>query len=1168
MKNSTTRRLLALLLSLMMIFPLSPTALLADPPGDSGTSADGADAGTDADGSEEDGDDDGEDGEETTPSTPSGPVKALQLKCDELRGSNGSYELDLEPKSDSRGVRITAALEPANSTTDEIRVIWKSDNEDVATVSEDQGSGTGRTVYIYGRAPGKATITAEVQDTDIKYTIAVTVSGIKILTTDLSLLENESKQIVKGTDYELYGRAASEEAKLSVSIVNNKPNVYAAASGTTVMVEGRQAGDATVILKVESGGSTYEGEIHVTVKANVSVIPWTAGVSPAAPLKFADLENLLNRECQNVLGESLRSVTGLTVSTAEGTIYHGYNSPDDTGSGAGSSITYYASSAARGPYIRDLTFVPNPSFGGEKATITFTGTGSGDEGRTFKGRIEVTITDAKSEELTLTTRSDVPLKLKAEDFAKVCQEQTGGSLDYVIFTLPPADKGVLYRDYKNELDYAAKVTAAEQFNRKGLDDVTFVPTRGYIGPVTIGYAGYSTTGVKYTGELVINITRPLDESIQYQDYGSGSITFSGGDFDAYCEAMTRQPMRQNGYVSFTPPPASQGTLYRTGNTSAWNAVASGDTFTQTALSRVTFVAAEGFDGVVRIPFTGKDWQWTEFSGTVELHIQANSSSVREGDVFYTCQPSQSVKLVLADFANLCQSTTGARLYYVTFQALPDYTQGSLFYNRTSSGAIGTRVTTTTKYFNSAAPYISNLSFWAGANFRSVEIPFTLAAVSGETFTGLLVISSGEGAGGGRAGAVTYTTTARQPVTFSGTHFDAASRQATNSALGSLRFSLPSSGQGILYYDYREGVTPKALDSSTALYLTGEVSVDKVTFVPASGFSGVVHIPYSAASINGTAFQGTVEITVRAGAAYGSIVRYNTGGEPLRFQSSDLAAASGGGQPSSIRFTGLPSSSQGRIYYQYSGVTKYSWLGNTTVSYSISGDPSVSNLTFIPRAGYEGVVTIPYAATGYDGTTSAGSIEITVTLPTVSKSFDDLKDYSAQTNSAVDYLSSMGVVNGTGYRTYDPGASILRGDFCLMLSRAFQFDVGGTGRTFSDVPYDSYYAKAITEMYALGVVNGVGGGRFQPTANISRQDAAVMVRRALDKAGLTLPDGSNEAALTGYQDRGQVDNYARDALGSLVRTGIFPVSEDRLSPKAAITRAEMAVLLHRAMTNFS
>ena len=1025
MKNSIKRRLLSLLLAFMMVLSLAPTALL------SGNS----DTGTETDPPPE--------------TTPGGEEEDPEYVKEVRLGSTDpafqpvtpgkEYEIVLEPNSASnQGARIEVTLDPDTTATRALHVTWAPANSNVLGVSEQNEGHVGT---IYGKTAGKETVTVTAGTNRNQVTIGVTVSGIKPkekLTAGIEIPENESVTITPSEYFELFGRADSANTEMRVSEVNGKNNIMFLNINQTeksFTIQGTREGTATVRLEFRAGGQTYQTEFPVTVTSNLAEIPWTAGVSTTAPLKFSAMESLLSQKCQEMTGSSLASIIDLSVSTSQGIIYQGYKSPDDTGAGAGSSITYYASSASRGPYIKDLTFVPNASFGGEKATITFTGTAA--NGRTFKGRIEVTLTDAKTEDVTLTTRSDVPLKLKAEDFTAYCQAQTGASLSYVIFTLPPASQGVLYRDYKSELDYASKVTAAEQYDRKGLADITFVPAQGYVGAVTIHYAGYSTTGSKYDGELIIKVTRSLDENIQYQDYGSGVIAFSSGDFDAYSEAMTGYRM---GAVSFTPPPASQGALYYNLVNGRGTPVGESNSFNYNQLNYLSFVAAEGFDGVVRIPFTGKDVYGTEFSGTAELHIQSPLS--QNGDIFYTCQPSQSVKLVQTDFANLCQSVTGGRLYYVTFQALPDYTQGSLFYNRTSSGAIGSRVSTAAKYFNSAAPYLNNVSFWAGAGFSRVEIPFTIASVNGDTFTGLLVISSGAGAGNGRSGVVTYTTNAQQPVTFNGSKFDAASRQATNSALQYLRFSLPSSTQGTLYYDYREGASPRALDSSTALYLSGQVSVDKVTFVPASGFSGVCTVPFDGLSINGTVFQGTVEITVRAGTAYGSIVHYSTGGAPVHFQSYDLTAASGIGQPASIRLTGLPSSSQGRLYYQYSGVTKYSALGNTTVSYSVTGDPSIANLTFIPRAGYEGLVSIPYTATAADGVASAGSIDILVTLPTVSESFDDLGGCSAQTKSAVDYLSSVGVVNGTGYRTYSPGASILRGDFCLMVSRAFQFNVGG------------------------------------------------------------------------------------------------------------------------------
>lgn len=1142
MKISTKRRLLSLLLTLFMLLSLTPTALPAFSPSDPDTPPD------------------------TDPPDPSsGVLTGLQLSSDQWSGgAAGQYKLTLEPESSSEAgaVQVRALLEPNNDPeVQKIHVSWSSKDASVAKVTEVDNGHSGR---VYGVSPGETTVTATAGtgSTQFSCEIETTVSGIKLsekLAAGLTIAENQTEVIRLDSgdySYSLFGNANSENARLDIVEVNGRSNVYPLVSGKNITLEGRSAGRVTMRLTVTSAGRTYTAEFPVTVTSNEQTIEWTEGCSPSKPLKFSVLEEKIAGKYKEMFpGGTLTSVIGLSVPTAQGTLYLGYQSPEDTGAGAGSSMTYYPRTAARGPYIQDLTFVPNSSYAGEKAVITFTaqGTDSGGGTRAFKGRIEVTLTQEKTD-LTVSTKRETPLKLSSSLFSTACQEQVGSPLSYVIFTLPPASQGALYVGYKNEWDYASKVSATRQYTRKQLDDLTFVPAQGFIGTVTVNYAGYSVSGGKYNGQLVIQVKQGVDDAITYN--GEGSVTFRRGDFDAFCLNATGRALAS---VSFTPPPASQGALYLNWNGVRGAAVTAGTSYSPYQIDYLTFVAANDFNGVVRIPFTGSDRSNETFTGTVEIHMESYGG----GDISYTCAPGNSVKLVLSDFASLCQSLTGQRLHYITFQTLPDFNQGALYHNRTSSGGMGTRVTTSAKYFNSAAPYISNLSFWAKEGFRgAVEIPFTGCAISGDTFTGILYISSGTGNGSGSANAVAYSVTGGGSVTFSGEDFDDACRQATDSALSYLRLDLPSSGQGILYYDYIPGNTPKALDPSVSLYRSGEVSVDKVTFVPARNFAGVASIPFTGWAIDGTEFRSTVEITVRSAAALGGLVRYETGGAPVRFSAGDIQAAAGE-QPVSLRLTGLPSASQGRLYYQYAGPTQYSWEGNTTSEYSLYGDPSVSSLTFVPKAGYSGTVEIPYTASTESGSYS-GTIRITVTPPAVSANFDDLSGYSAETKAAVDYLSSIGVVNGTGPRTYEPDASIRRGDFCLMLSRAFRFNVGSSAQGFRDVPANAYYAEAVNELYALGIVNGVGGGRFQPSASLSRQDAALMIQRTLEQAGISTPDG-DAAALSAYGDRGQVADYARGAVAGLARLGLLPTSNNRLSPRADLTRADMALLLHRAMT---
>ena len=110
-----------------------------------------------------------------------------------------------------------------------------------------------------------------------------------------------------------------------------------------------------------------------------------------------------------------------------------------------------------------------------------------------------------------------------------------------------------------------------------------------------------------------------------------------------------------------------------------------------------------------------------------------------------------------------------------------------------------------------------------------------------------------------------------------------------------------------------------------------------------------------------------------------------------------------------------------------------------------------------------------------------------------------------------------------------------------------------------------YANAVNTLSSMGVVNGTGSNRFQPDSPISRQDASLMIQRTLKTAGISAENGSAED-IASYPDAASVASYAQGAVSGLARMGLIPTAGDgRLAPADPLTRADMAVLLHRAMT---
>ena len=1161
MRTSIRRRVLSLLLTLAMVLTLTPAAQLAE--GDGGEQNPPPTVDTDSP-------DTTPDPPETTPDPPVTETITIVL----YNGINSVTSDTGLTMNEGEGPTLNATIESASGTHKDDHIGWVSEDTDIAE-PRNSGSDDGHRFYVEGKKPGTTRITGTITDADGRptgttFSFPVTVSGISPKETTISIRENTSLQLKDAkTDpndkYAIvyYGDAAESA---SVSITSDRPNVVAATGNSRdgLWIDGITVG--TAIVTITAG--IYSARITVDVETNeAQTIEAEASVS--SPLKFSTIESEIARQCQEMItaegDKALVSITGLTVDTKQGTLYLGYKSSADTGMGVASSGTYFARTSPRGPYIQDISFVPNASYTGETATISYTGTAA--NGRTFKGKIAVTLEELESD-LVLSTPQDKPLGLTGNIFSEACQRETGSPLSYVTFTLPPESEASLYTGYVNDINYGTRVSATSRFNRSALDGITFVPAESFVGTVTIDYLGYSVSNARFSGQLVVRVTPDADKGITYNADGASAITFDGADFNEFCLAVTGERLST---VTFTLPSANQGVLYynyradRKSNTRVWDGESfsyyrsSSSSTINDNISRVTFVAVDGFHGTVRIPFTGEDRYGETFDGTVELYFQSEQA----GEINYICAPGEAVKLASGDFAQLCQQLTGQRLHYVSFDSLPDAASGALYLDRTTAEVLGTKVTSGAKYYNSAVPYLSDVSFWAAENFRgSVEVPFTACAVTGETFTGLMVIRAEYD--GSVGSGIRYTTTGRELVTFSGDDFNTFCRTQATGALNYVQFTTPSSSQGLLYFNYN------ASDDSTAqvtaedkYYLNGAVSVGKVSFLPAYGFAGTARIPFTALTTGGKALQGVVEIVVRPDLSTSGSVRYASRGVPVKLSDADFA--SGGVQPVSVRFTSLPSPQAGRLFYQYSGPTRYSWEANTTAEYRPGGDPSLSNLTFVPRAGYQGNVSIPYTAVYADGTQFQGQVVVTVVPAAASQYFNDLTGHTAETITAIDFLCNRGVTNGTGNGRYAPGDSIRRGDFSLMLWRAFQFESGGAASgAFTDVPDSAYYAAAVNTLSSLQIVNGTGSNQFQPNSTISRQDAAVMIQRTLQAAGMTADDG-DLYALNAFSDGGEVSGYARTALACLIQQGLLRTSDGQLNPKANLTRADMAVLLHRAMT---
>lgn len=275
------------------------------------------------------------------------------------------------------------------------------------------------------------------------------------------------------------------------------------------------------------------------------------------------------------------------------------------------------------------------------------------------------------------------------------------------------------------------------------------------------------------------------------------------------------------------------------------------------LDDLTFLSYDDADGeVVYLDFTayGRD---DDAKGTVAIAIgDVGGVTAEGGDIRYYTDYSGRVQINANDIARFFEeSYPGYTLQYVTLKGAPDY--GSLYYNYYGTSEYGTsysmRITADNcddmdLYFSpSSSQYaLSELTYVpSGVNYCA-QIPFTAYGTGSRSVSGTILISVNLS----EVPDVYGPTPKNTAVTFPAASIYTAVSQASGLGLSSIQLlELPAANEGTIYVG--SGTSQRADTSTLYGYSSGSQRISQLRFVPATGFTGSVEIPYVACSSSGT-----------------------------------------------------------------------------------------------------------------------------------------------------------------------------------------------------------------------------------------------------------------------------------------------------------------------------
>ncbi len=205
-----------------------------------------------------------------------------------------------------------------------------------------------------------------------------------------------------------------------------------------------------------------------------------------------------------------------------------------------------------------------------------------------------------------------------------------------------------------------------------------------------------------------------------------------------------------------------------------------------------------------------------------------------------------------------------------------------------------------------------------------------------------------------------------------------------------------------------------------------------------------------------------------------------------------------------------------------------------------------------------------AAAGSSGSiiASAGGLTKTIPVSLVNAHKDVPEGHWAY--EAVEYCYENQLINGVTHELFGVDSDIRRGDFILMLYRLAGSPTVSSTASFPDVATTDYYAPAIAWAKNNGLATGTGSGLFLPRDSITREQAFTIIGRALPVLGIQ-HGAAPLSVLDSFSDGGSLSSWSAQHVANLVSCQLIGGSGGRLNPGGKLSRAQMAVLLHKLGT---
>ena len=160
---------------------------------------------------------------------------------------------------------------------------------------------------------------------------------------------------------------------------------------------------------------------------------------------------------------------------------------------------------------------------------------------------------------------------------------------------------------------------------------------------------------------------------------------------------------------------------------------------------------------------------------------------------------------------------------------------------------------------------------------------------------------------------------------------------------------------------------------------------------------------------------------------------------------------------------------------------------------------------------------------------------------------------------VDYSVVFDIFSGTSVNKFSPNNNITRAQFVQVLANLQGVDTSNRNVTtqFTDVPAKKWFTAAVKWASDNKIVNGVGNSKFEPNANVTREQMCVMLVNYAKFKNITLRVIESKE---NFADDSKISQWAKTAVYICQQADIVNgKGAGKFDPQGTGTRAEATVI---------